>query len=240
VNGGLAKMSAAEWACLDRAWQALLRGNVPVGAAILDGSGTIIATGQNMVYSGAPASLGTVPRYLARSLLAHAEVNALAGLTPERKYADCKLVTSLEPCPLCMGAVAQATVGRVCYLGADPFNGAAALRMTTRYTSRVPLTLSGPREDAAGRLAAGLHVAFFLRRNPAGACATVHRELRPDLVDAAESLIAADLFGLAERQRPWDAVAEPLLAAVARSSPADRDANVHAARPVRHDEGLAR
>lgn len=207
-------MSAADWACLDQAWQALLRGNVPVGAAILDGTGAIVATGQNMVYSGAPAPLDSAPQYLARSLLAHAEVNALAGLTPERRYADCQLVTSLEPCPLCMGAVAQATVGRVCYLGADPFNGAATLRMTTRYTSRVPLALSGPRDDAVGRLAAGLHVAFFLHRRPAGACATAHRELRPDLVDAAESLIAADLFGLAERQRPWAEVAAPLLAAV--------------------------
>jgi len=233
-------MSAAEWACLDQAWQALLRGNVPVGAAILDGTGAIMATGQNMVYSGAPASLDTGPRYLARSLLAHAEVNALAGLTPERRYADCELVTSLEPCPLCMGAVAQATVGRVCYLGADAFNGAAALRMTTRYTSRVPLALSGPRDDAVGRLAAGLHVAFFLRRKPSGPCATAHRDLRPDLVDAAESLIAAGLFGLAERQRSWTEVAEPLLTAVERGSPPDRDANVHGARPVRHDEGLAR
>jgi tRNA(adenine34) deaminase len=233
-------MSAAEGACLDQAWQALLRGNVPVGAVVLDRTGTIIATGQNMVYSGAPASLDTTPHYLASSLLAHAEVNALAGLTPERRYADCELVSSLEPCPLCMGAVVQATVGRVCYLGADPFNGAAALRITTRYTSRVPLALSGPREDAAGRLAAGLHVAFFLRRRPAGPCATAHRELRPDLVDAAESLIAADLFGLAERERPWAEVAEPLLAAVERGAVADRDANVYGASPVRHDEGLAR
>jgi len=233
-------MSAAEWACLDQAWQALLRGNVPVGAAILDETGTIMATGQNMVYSGAPASLDKAPQYLARSLLAHAEVNVLAGLTPECRYDDYELVTSLEPCPLCMGAVAQATVGRVCYLGADPFNGAAALRMTTRYTSRVSLALSGPRDDAVGRLAAGLHVAFFLRRKPAGPCATAHRDLRPDLVDAAESLIASDLFGLAERQLPWAEVAEPLLAAVERGSPADRDASVYGASPVRHDEGLAR
>ena len=214
MTDGPADLSAADWACLDQAWQALLRGNIPVGAAILDGTGTIIATGQNMVYSGSPASSDAPRQYLARSLLAHAEINALAGLVPERRYADCQLVTSLEPCPLCMGAVAQATVGRVSYLGADPFNGAATLRMTTRYTSRVPLELSGPREDAAGRLAAGLHLVFFLRRNPTGPCATVHRELRPDLVAAAESLITAGLFELAERDRPWAEVADRLLAAV--------------------------
>ncbi len=147
-------------------------------------------------------------------LLAHAEINALAGLTPERRYADCHLVTSLEPCPLCMGAVAQATVGSVSYLGADPFNGAAAQRVTTRYSRRVPLTLSGPRDDAAGRLAAGLHLAYFLRRNPTGPCATAHRDLRPDLAAAAESMMAVGLFELAARDRPRAEVAEQLLAAV--------------------------
>ena len=208
------ELSAAEWACLDQAWQSLLRGNIPVGAAVLDGTGTIIATGQNMVYSASPASSDAAPQHLARSLLAHAEINALAGLAPERRYADCHLVTSLEPCPLCMGAVAQATVGNVSYLGADPFNGAAAQRITTRYTSRVLLTLSGPRDDAAGRLAAGLHLAYFVRRNPAGPCATVHRELRPDLAAAADSLLAAGLFELAAAERPWPEVAGRLLAAV--------------------------
>jgi tRNA(Arg) A34 adenosine deaminase TadA len=206
-------LSAAEWACLDQAWLALVRGNVPVGAVILDQTGAIIGTGQNMVYSDAPAGIAG-RQYLARSLLAHAEINALAALTPEPRYGDWHLVTSLEPCPLCMGAIAQATVGRVSYLGADPFNGAVAQRITTRYTSRVSLTISGPREDAAGRLAAGLHLAYFLRRNPAGACATVHHELRPDLVAAAESMIAAGMFELAERDRPWAEVAGRLLAAV--------------------------
>jgi tRNA(Arg) A34 adenosine deaminase TadA len=207
------ELSAAEWACLDQAWQALLRGNIPVGAVILDGTGTTIAVGQNMVYSGSAASSDAAPQHLSRSLLAHAEINALAGLAPERRYADCHLVTSLEPCPLCMGAVAQATVGSVSYLGADPFNGAAGQPITTRYTSRVPLALSGPREDTAGRLAAGLHLAYFLRRNPAGPCATVHRELRPDLMAAADSMIAAGLFELAARDRPWAEVADRLLAA---------------------------
>ena len=65
-------MSAVGWGCLDQAWQALLRGNVPVGAVALDRAGTIIATGQNMVYSGAPASLDAAPQYLACSPISSA------------------------------------------------------------------------------------------------------------------------------------------------------------------------
>ena len=79
---------------------------------------------------------------------------------------------------------------------------------------RVPLTLSGPRDDAAGRLAAGLHLAYFLRRNAAGPCATVHRELRPDLAAAADSVMTAGLFELAAGEQPWSEVADQLLAAV--------------------------
>jgi hypothetical protein len=42
----------------------------------------------------------------------------------------------------------------------------------------------------------------------------VHRELRPDLAAAAESMMAAGLFELAARGRPWAEVAGRLLAAV--------------------------
>jgi tRNA(adenine34) deaminase len=207
-TGGLA---APVWACLDQAWQSLLHGNLPIGAVLLDGSGGIVSTGQNMVYVPDPGQ--TRPR-VERSLLAHAEINALVGLDPELRYRDHHLVSSLEPCPLCVGAVRQSTLGQLTYLGADPFNGAATVPVTTPYVSRVPLQVTGPDETAAGRLAAGLHVAFFLRRRPGGPCVTAHRQHRPDLVAAAEALVSAGVFGLAERQLPWAAVAARLLAAV--------------------------
>ena len=65
-----------------------------------------------------------------------------------------------------------------------------------------------------GRFAAGLHVAFYLRRGPAGQVVSVHRELRPDLGEAGEALVRAGLFELAGRALPWSQVAAELLAAV--------------------------
>jgi tRNA(adenine34) deaminase len=151
--------------CLELAWRAYGAGTIPVGAALTDAAGTVVAEGRNRVYERrAPAG------QIAGSLLAHAEVNALLGLDPERRYEDHTLYTALEPCVLCVGAAVMATVGRVAYAGADPYGGGteSGLAVVNPQVERVPLRLDGPREDGFGRLAAALPLAFYLRRKPEG------------------------------------------------------------------------
>lgn len=193
--------------CLELAWEAFGSGSVPVGAVVLDGAGSVVATGRSRMYEDTAP-----PPQLANSLLAHAEVNALVGLDPRRRYEDHTLVTALEPCPLCVGAVAMSTVGTLVYLGADPYGGAVGLLGDTPHTARVPVEVHGPRDDATGTLVSALLVACFLVRNPEGAVVQVNRELRPDLVRVAERLLAA---GAAEQARDpgvsWDEVAPRLL-----------------------------
>lgn len=75
-------------------------------------------------------------------------------------------MTSLEPCQLCAGAVRMATVGALTFVGADPLNGSAWVLASDRYVERYPVKICGPRTDQIGRLASGLHVAFYLRRPP--------------------------------------------------------------------------
>jgi hypothetical protein len=69
--------------CLSLAWEAYGAGTIPVGAALVDAEGAVVAEGRNRVYEPAAP-----PRQLANSLLAHAEVNALLALDPERRYED--------------------------------------------------------------------------------------------------------------------------------------------------------
>lgn len=202
------ELTTAEWACLELAWQALLAGTTPVGAVVTDSAGAIVSTGRNAVYGTAS------PPLVSGSLLAHAEVNALIWLRLGRRHADLRLVTSLEPCPLCAGALRMAELGALTFLGADPFNGATWLLTSEQYVGRRPVAISGPRTDRAGRLAAGLVVAFQLRRRPDGPFIGTYRELRPDLLAAGESLVDAGLFDRAARQLPWAQVADSLLAAV--------------------------
>lgn len=191
-------LQEAVWACLDLAWSAMCAGTVPVGAVLVNGLDEIVATGRSRMYeTSAP------PPEIANSLLAHAEVNALIGLTPDLRYVDHHLVTTLEPCVLCMGAAAMATVGAITFLGADLYGGASSGFVSTPHTARVPVDVFGPRADGIGRLAAGLHVAFYLHRKPTGQVIAVHRELAPVVVAVAERLIAADVFGMAAAGTPW-------------------------------------
>ncbi len=202
-------LSGPERNALELAWDALRLGSLPVGAVVTDAAGQVVARGRNRVYE----TVAPAPE-IAGTRLAHAEVNALTRLGPQRRYEDHHLVVTLEPCPLCTGALAMSTVGRLTYLGADPYAGATAAVGPTPYTRRLPVAISGPRQDRWGRLAAGLHVAFYLRRDPAGRVVSAHRELRPDLAAAADALVLAGLFELAERGLSWSEAADDLLAVV--------------------------
>ena len=204
-----AGLSAAGVRCLELAWQAWGHGTVPVGAVVTGPDGQVLYEGRSRMYeSHAPAG------ELAGSLLAHAEVNALVRLDPERRHETLTLTTSLEPCPLCLGAAAMATVGHLCYVGADPYGGAVGRLEPTPHTARVPMTVTGPHPGPAGMLASAMHVAFFLGRNPGGSVVAVHRRLAPDIVAAAHRLVAVDAAAAARAGEPFVIAAPMLLAAV--------------------------
>jgi tRNA(Arg) A34 adenosine deaminase TadA len=172
---------------LSLAWEAYGKGTIPVGAALADGTGEIVAEGRNRIYEeNAP------PRQVAGSLLAHAEVNALVGLDPRRRYEDHVLTTSLEPCLLCIGAAVMATVGRVRYAGADPYGGGdGGLLGTNPHVERLPLAFEGPRADPFGRLASALLVAFFLDRSPQGHVIRAFQGRAPEVLGVARALLDA-------------------------------------------------
>lgn len=204
-----ADLSPPERACFELAWEALREGNLPVGAVVVDGAGRTVAAGRNRIHENhAPAP------QLANNLLAHAEVNALVQLSPALRYPDHQLISTLEPCILCVGATSMATVGRLTFVGSDPYGGAAGGILPTPHTDHVPVEFSGPRADSFGLLAAGLHMAFFLRRKPSSHVMSVHRQLRPDLAEAGEALVGAGLFDLAAGGVTWSAAVGRLLSVV--------------------------
>jgi len=202
------ELSEPERACLALAWEAMLAGANPVGAVVVDAGGAIVAAGRSAVYGLAS------PEQLSASRLAHAEVNALLRLPPEERHADLRLVTSLEPCQMCTGAIRMATVGALTYLGADPVHGTTWALASARYVNHRPVSVTGPREDGVGRLAAGLAFAFALGRNPAGQFVAAFRQLRPDLAAAGDALIDAGLHDLTRGGVPWEQAGPALLAAV--------------------------
>jgi len=91
------------------------RGEVPVGAVVLDPAGAVLARAHNQRESDADPT-------------AHAEIVAIraAGRALGSWHLDgCTLVVTLEPCTMCAGAAVAARIARVVYGAADPKAGAA-------------------------------------------------------------------------------------------------------------------
>lgn len=100
-------------AALDAAKEAAMRGEVPVGAAIVR-DGEILATSAN------------APRTM-RDPTAHAELLALreaARRLGRERLDDCDLWVTLEPCAMCAGAISLARIARLYYGAGDPKGGA--------------------------------------------------------------------------------------------------------------------
>lgn len=98
---------------LDQARLAATAGEVPVGAVVVK-DGAVIAMAHN------------APRALCDPT-AHAEVLAMraaAQALGSERLTGCDLWVTLEPCPMCAGAIVHARIARVYYAAPDPKGGA--------------------------------------------------------------------------------------------------------------------
>ncbi|WP_116689853.1 nucleoside deaminase [Gardnerella vaginalis] len=89
-------------------------GEVPVGAVVVDGSGVIIGRGSNLREKDADP-------------LSHAEIIAIrqaAAYAKSWNLSDCTLVVTLEPCPMCAGAILQTHISSVVFGAWDSKLGA--------------------------------------------------------------------------------------------------------------------
>jgi tRNA(adenine34) deaminase len=88
-------------------------GEIPVAAAVLDAQGRCLGWGSNR-------------RHLQQDPLGHAELVALAQAARCRgdwRFNTCTLLVTLEPCPMCAGALVQARMGTVVFGAGDPKRG---------------------------------------------------------------------------------------------------------------------
>lgn len=97
---------------LDLAWRAAECGEVPVGAVVCRGE-LVLGRGFNQRESRSDPT-------------AHAEMLALreaAARIGSWRLTGCTMVVTLEPCPMCAGALVNARVDEVVYGAADPKMG---------------------------------------------------------------------------------------------------------------------
>lgn len=98
---------------LDLAKQSAAEGEVPVGAVIVRG-GEVVATGRNR-------------REAVKDALSHAELEAIrtaCSVLGGWRLWECEMFVTLEPCPMCAGAILNARIRKVTFGAYDPKNGA--------------------------------------------------------------------------------------------------------------------
>lgn len=98
---------------LSLATEAAENGEVPVGCIVVDGSGKIIGRGRNRREETGKAT-------------AHAEIEAIemaCDVKKDWRLDDCSLYVTLEPCPMCAGAIINARIGKLYYGAKEPKSG---------------------------------------------------------------------------------------------------------------------
>ena len=132
---------------LEEAAEAAAHGEVPVGAVVLV-DGQVVARRHN-------------EREARQDPTAHAELLALADAAAAVgtwRLGDVTLVVTLEPCPMCAGALVASRLGRVVFGAADPKTGACGslynLCADPRLNHEVAVT-PGVRADEAAALLTG-------------------------------------------------------------------------------------
>jgi tRNA(Arg) A34 adenosine deaminase TadA len=101
---------------LEEARKAADRGEVPVGAVVVNAEGKVLAAAGNRTRELADPT-------------AHAEllaIRAAARLLGSERLTGCDLYVTLEPCPMCASAISQARIARLYYGAADPKSGGVA------------------------------------------------------------------------------------------------------------------
>jgi len=196
--------AAAAWAALEQpwqlafelAWEAFQAGSVPVGAVVVDPGGGLVTQGRSR-----SNELSAPPGQLAGTYLAHAEVNALAGLAPG-DYWSHVLYTTLEPCLLCTAALTHSHVGAVRYAASDPlWAGIEQLpQLNDRFARRWP-DRQGPRRGPLACWGGLLPLIWSLERPGHGPVARAYEQTAPQLLQLAQAVIGSGEI-VALRQPP--------------------------------------
>jgi len=103
------------------------KGEVPVGAIIIDSCGKVVARGHNLRESKSDPT-------------AHAEIVAIrkaSKKTGSWRLAGCTIFVTLEPCPMCAGALVNSRIKRVVFGCKDPKAGACGTLMDITSDSRL-------------------------------------------------------------------------------------------------------
>ena len=123
--------------------EAAAAGEVPVGCVIVK-DGVVVGRGRNR-------------RETCRTALGHAEIEAIAMACKTLggwRLKDCALYVTLEPCPMCAGAIVDARIPVVCYGARDDKAGCcgSVLNLFEERFNHKPRVYGGVLEAECGKI----------------------------------------------------------------------------------------
>lgn len=194
--------SPAWQACLDEAWQACLAGSIPIGSVILNEDKDVICRGRNHTRD----NLAPAPQ-LNHHPLAHAELNALLQLNQNGRKVNphtCSIYTTMEPCPLCMGAIYMSGVRQIMFASRDSYAGSTNLLGTTPYLSRKPVKVFGPENKQIEDVLIALVTEYYFRSQPNDIHLVLDpwKSISPNGVTFGERLFADGWFNSVSALKP--------------------------------------
>ena len=144
---------------LELAKEALFAGEVPVGCVIVGPDGSIVGEGRNR-------------REQERDALGHAELAAIRMACQTLggwRLSNTRLYVTLEPCPMCAGAILNARIPRVYYGARDSVMGACGgvLNLFMEDFPHTPALVGGILEEECRALLAAFFQALRRRADPA-------------------------------------------------------------------------
>jgi len=144
---------------LELAREAAANGETPVGCVITR-HGEIVGTGRNRREHG-------------KNALYHAEIEAIDGACKTLggwRLWECELFVTLEPCPMCAGAIINARIARVVYGAADAKAGCCGsiIDLFSLPFNHRPLVESGPLADESAALLKDFFAKLRQNRNLQG------------------------------------------------------------------------
>ena len=156
------KELSPEWqACFGLARSAFEHGSLPIGALVVDSKGKYIArSAAHMVYGSKKTNMTQ-----------HAEIEALAQIPVPDLEQRLTMYCTVEPCPMCFGAVNVARVAELHYGTRDPWAGSTNLVNGNWYMQRKQIDIQDAGEDFERIIAAWIVYAMLKDKDGDSFCA---------------------------------------------------------------------
>jgi len=192
----------SDWNKLKSIWQqvmsgalkAYFEGSVPIGAVVVDEQGVVVSRGRNK---------------FTQDRIAHAETEALRTVPTNLNRKNATLYSSMEPCPMCTGAVRVMQLKAVRFAARDPAAGSLELLGATQFMRHFDCQVFEPNDLLLERVNVAMMMEFRTRNG--------HKRWRdswfaylPEAVEVGEALAASMAFdGLRQStpQKTYDTIA---------------------------------